>query len=212
MGTMRSRTWNRHIAALRSFTTFARRNGWTAEDPAAVLERRKEAADRTKAIPAAHLERLFRREDIAVREKCLSRLLYETAAQAEEVLASDVDDDLDMASKRLRVVRKGGDTDWLHFQSGSARLLPRLITGRETGPLFLADRRPGPARAPASVDLCPLTGRSRLSYERAEYLFELSSLKVTNRGWTLHQLRDSALTHLAEAGLTSTLSVVSRFD
>jgi site-specific recombinase XerD len=193
-------TWNRHIAALRSFTTFARRKGWTAEDPAAVLERRKEPADRTKAIPAAHLERLFRRDDIAVREKCLWRLLYETAARAEEVLSADVDD-LDMASKRLRVVRKGGDTDWLHFQSGSARLLPRLITGRETGPLFLADRRPGPARAPASVDLCPLTGRSRLSYERAEYLFKLSSLKVTNRGWTLHQLRHSALTHLAEAGV-----------
>lgn len=82
------------------------------------------------------------------------------------------------------VVRKGGDTDWLHFQSVSARLLPRLITGRETGP-----------------HLCPLTGRSRLSYERAEYLFKLSSLKVTNRGWALHQLRHSALTHLAEAGV-----------
>jgi len=193
-------TWNRHIAALRSFTTFARRNGWTAEDPAAVLERRKESADRTKAIPAAALDRLFRRDDIAVREKCLWRLLYETAARAEEVLSSDVDD-LDVASKRLRVVRKGGDTDWLHFQSGSARLLPRLTTGRETGPLFLADRRPGPARAPASVDLCPQTGRGRLSYERAEYLFKLNSLKVTNRGWTLHQLRHSALTHLAEAGV-----------
>jgi len=56
-------------------------------------------------------------------------LLYETAARAEEVLSSDVDD-LDLENKRLRVLRKGGDADWLHFQSGSARLLPRVIGDR----------------------------------------------------------------------------------
>ena len=62
------------------------------------------------------------------------------------------------------------DTEWLPFQSGSARLLPRVIAGRQTGPLFLADRRPAPARTPATADVCPATGRGRLSYERAEYL------------------------------------------
>ncbi len=98
----------------------------------------------------------------------------------------------------MRVRRKGGDADWLHFQSGSARLLPRLIDDRRAGPIFLAERRPSPARAPAAGDLCPVTGRGRLSYERAEYLFKQGSLKVASRGWTLHQLRHSALTHLAE--------------
>jgi len=193
-------TWNRHVATLRSFTTFARRKGWLADDPAVVLERRAEPADRTKAIAASSLARLFRREDIAIREKCLWRLLYETAARAEEILSTDVGE-LDLENKRLRVVRKGGDKDWLHFQSGSARLLPKLIGGRDAGPLFLADRRPAPSRMPASVDLCPLTGRGRLSYERAEYLFKQNSLKVSSNGWTLHQLRHSALTHLAEEGV-----------
>ena len=54
--------------------------------------------------------------------------------------------------------------------TGSARLLPRLIGGRTRGPLFLADRRPVPARAPATVDRCPETGRGRRSYGRAEAL------------------------------------------
>lgn len=193
-------TWNRHVATLRSFTAFSQRKGWLAEDPAVALDRRSEPEDRTKAIAVSSLARLFGRDDVAVREKCLWRLLYETAGRAEEVLSADVGD-LDLENKRLRVVRKGGDRDWLHFQSGSARLLPKLIEGRDAGPLFLADRRPAPARAPASVDLCPLTGRSRLSYERAEYLFKQSSLKVSGHGWTLHQLRHSALTHLAEAGV-----------
>ena len=58
-------TWNRHVATLRSFTAFARRRGWLTADPASVLERRTEPADRTRAIAAASLERLFRREDVA---------------------------------------------------------------------------------------------------------------------------------------------------
>jgi site-specific recombinase XerD len=193
-------TWNRHVATLRSFTAFARRRGWLTADPAGVLERRNEPADRTKAIARSSLERLCRRDDVAIREKCLWRLLYETAARTQEVLSADIED-LDLENKRLRVRRKGGDSDWLHFQSGSARLLPRLIGDRDRGPIFLADRRPGPARAPAALDLCPITGRGRLSYERSAYLFKHSSLKVSKTGWTLHQLRHSALTHLAEAGV-----------
>jgi site-specific recombinase XerD len=114
-------TWNRHVATLRSFAAFARRRGWLTADPAGVLERRTEPADRTKAIAAVSLERLFRREDVQVREKCLWRLLYATAARAHEVLSADVTD-LDLENKRLRVRvrRKGGDSDWLHFQSGAA--------------------------------------------------------------------------------------------
>ena len=39
------------------------------------------------------------------------------------------------------------------------------------------------------------------AYTRAEYLFKQASLKETPKGWTLHQLRHSALTHLAEEGV-----------
>jgi integrase/recombinase XerD len=112
------------------------------------------------------------------------------------VLSINVED-LELDNKRARVRSKGGDTDWLHFQAGSARLLPRLIGGRTRGPLFLADRRPVPARAPATVDRCPETGRGRLSYRRAEALF-----RQVSGGWTLHQLRHSALTHLAEQNVS----------
>ena len=43
------------------------------------------------------------------------------------------------------------------------------------------------------MDVCPHTGRARLSYRRAEELF-----REATDGWTLHQLRHSAITHLAE--------------
>jgi integrase len=189
-------TWNRQVATVRSFVGFCRRRRWLEAARAADLERRPEPADRTKAIPLSELERLWRRDTIRVRDKALWRLLYETAARASEVLSVNVED-VDLDNKRVRVRSKGGDTDWLHFQTGSARLLPRLLAGRARGPLFLADRLPVPARAPATLDRCPETGRARRSYRRAEALFREAS-----GGWTLHQLRHSALTHLAEQNVS----------
>ena len=44
---------------------------------------------------------------------------------------------------------------------------------------------------PGHSDLCPDTGRTRLSYERAEYLFKQAtkSLDPAGNGYTLRQLR-----------------------
>jgi site-specific recombinase XerD len=68
-------TWNRHLATLRSFLAFCTRQGWVSEPLADVLARRREPADRTRAIPFVQLDRLWRRDDVAVREKALWRLL-----------------------------------------------------------------------------------------------------------------------------------------
>ncbi len=168
-GALAPATWNRHVATLRSFTVFCRRTGWLQVDLCAGLERRPERTDRTKAVAGTSLERLFRREDVPVREKCLWRLLYETAARAQEVLSLNVED-LNLDNKRARTVSKGGDIESLHFQSGSARLLPAsspdVRPGRCSSPI--ADRRSPPrtrppARTPAALDVCPVTGRGRLS-------------------------------------------------
>ncbi len=87
------------------------------------------------------------------------------------------------------------DTASAEISSGTAHLLPRLIRGRQAGPVFGSERRPGPARRPAARDLCPATGRARLGYDRARILFTCYT------GWELHQLRHSAATHLGEQGI-----------
>ncbi len=99
------------------------------------------------------------------------------------------------------------DTASAEISTGTARILPRLLRGRTAGPVFLAGRR-APAsgsRAPSAEDVCPATGRGRLSYPRAEYLFKQASKAVDphKKGWTLHQLRHSALQHLAADGRTA---------
>ncbi|SFY41754.1 site-specific integrase [Streptomyces atratus] len=68
--------------------------------------------------------------------------------------------------------------------------------------------------------MCPETGRARLSYRRAEEIFEENTRLLANPlaspediedldGWTLHRLRHSALTHDAEGG-TSTPMLLAR--
>ena len=187
-------TWNRNLATLKSFCAYCRRQGWMVTDPTESIERRRVAVDETRALSYAEIEALWSRCDVPVREKALWRLLYDTAARASEILSLDVVD-VDLPNRRARVVSKGGATEWVHFASGSARLLPRVIRDRRKGPLFVSTLRPAPGRAPAAADLDPTTGRARLSYRQAEELFDRYS-----GGRTLHQLRHSALTHLAEAG------------
>ncbi len=198
-------TWNRHLSALASFTAWAQRNEILATNPARRLERRKPARRGDRAVPRARLEKLFADGRHALRERVLWRMLYETAARAEEILTLNVED-LDPEFRRARVTSKGGAIEYVHW-AGTARLLPRLLRGRTAGPVFLADRRAPAAgrRSPAAGDTCPATGRGRLSYPRAEYLFKQASaaLDPHEKGWTLHQLRHSALQHLAADGRTA---------
>jgi RNA polymerase sigma factor (sigma-70 family) len=166
------KTWNRHVSAIRSFGAWA-----SAEGLSAGLVRRPETRSRTAALSAPDLDRLWTRADVAVRERTLWRLLHESAAGVRAVLALNVDD-LDLDDRRAR-----SGAGWVSWRAGTARLLPELLAGRTRGPVFLADRRPGPARMRAEADRCPETGRGRLSYERAEYLFKQAT------GGTLRQLK-----------------------
>ncbi|MGP4103222.1 hypothetical protein [Nonomuraea sp. KM90] len=113
----------------------------------------------------------------------LWRLLYETAARAEKILTLNIED-LDPEFRRARVTSKGGAIEYVHWATPTARLLPRLLAGRTSGPVFLADRRAptcGP-RVPADGDIDPTTRRGRLSYPRAEYLFKTASATLDPHG------------------------------
>ncbi|MFE2961119.1 hypothetical protein [Nocardia tengchongensis] len=119
-------------------------------------------------MPSDHSKALTREGITAIltgrgplRERVLWHLLYETAARIEDVLPLDVPD-LDMPNRCAIVVRKGGAVDIMAWQTGTARLLPRLLAGRRTGPVFLTDRKAEPGVAKADID--PGSGRARLSY------------------------------------------------
>ncbi|MEK8108198.1 hypothetical protein NKG94_30965 [Micromonospora sp. M12] len=80
----------------------------------------------------------------------LWRMHYETCARAEEILGLDVPD-LDMEFRRALITEKGGDRAYVHWETQTARLLPRLLAGRTAGPVFSpngAHRRRAPHTSP----------------------------------------------------------------
>jgi hypothetical protein len=96
-----------------------------------------------------------------------------------------------------------------HIRANCGELSVGAQPGGGSGPLFLTDRQA--AAGTPTFDVCPETGRARLSYRRAEEIFEENTRLLANplaspediedlNGWTLHRLRHSALTHDAESG------------
>lgn len=193
-------TWNRNRAAVGSFLSWcADKQSWTAPALPRSAKRRREHNDDTKAVSRSRIDRLCRRRDVPLREKTLWRMLYESASRASAVLALNIED-LDLPNKQARATVKGGDTMWITWGTDTAHLLPRLIAGRERGPLFLSEHRPGPHRLATTDphDLCPHSARVRLGYDRARIL-----LAHYGDGLRLHQLRHSSATHLGEANVSA---------
>ncbi|MFG3054323.1 hypothetical protein ACGFZP_25665 [Kitasatospora sp. NPDC048239] len=179
-----ARTLNRELSTLRAAVTWWRAQGWIDTDPAAALRPQPLPAAGPPALGPDDLRILFALR-APLREQALWHLLHESGAPIEAVLALDADN-LDLPGRRTRPPAAP-----LTWQTGTARLLPLLLAGRTTGPLFLTDRR-APATTPAA-DRCPHTGRARLSYRRAAELFTALTLPFApTTPWTLRQLRPTA--------------------
>ncbi|MCE7003786.1 sigma-70 family RNA polymerase sigma factor [Kibdelosporangium philippinense] len=173
------KTWNRHRSAIRTFGAWAGLSGLDAG-----LERRTEPPARARNLQPARLDMVWRL-DAGIRERTLWRLLHESGAAVTTVLSLNVED-IEFSQRRARAGRT-----WVTWRSATAKLLPELLAGRTRGPVFLAERKSVPARMPSAADLCPETGRGRLSYPRAEYLFKQATrpLDPSGDGYTLKQLK-----------------------
>jgi integrase/recombinase XerC/integrase/recombinase XerD len=210
-GEVKPATWNSRRGAVGAWLGYCKGQGWvpSADTLMAAVESRKLAPDRTRALSKADVERLLTSDKHSLRDRTLWRMLYETAARSAEVLALNVED-LDRANKRARVRRKGGAQDVIVWQTKTARLLSDMLGKRETGPVFVTDRKgKGWAKGHIhSADLDP-DGHARLSYRQAEDDFKAATEATLGRAATVHQLRHSALTHDAERG-TSTSMLMGR--
>ena len=189
-------TWNNRLTALGSFRRWVQAQGWITEDPFTGIERRPQPRDDTAAIRYDQLHALWTRPDIHVREKTLWRMLYETAARANEILALNIED-LDVGARRA-VVR------------GKAATAKKSCGLREPPASYLATSATGSGARCSSPTADPTSRQPFLicvlipigegcRYQQAWALFRNAS------GWTLHQLRHSALTHLGERGVGAPL-------
>ena len=193
-------TWNARRAALRSLSALALERHWVTRDLTAGLDREPEPRALDRARPRAELDRLLTNQRHRLRDRALWKLLYATAARADEVLALNVDD-LDLKNRQAWVTRKGSHRERIAWDTDTAKVLNRLVGHRTRGPVFLTERRgKGIERGIVpEADLDPDSGHKRLSYDTALHTF-----REATGGWTLHDLRHSALTHAAERGVDVT--------
>ncbi|MGH3809914.1 MAG: tyrosine-type recombinase/integrase [Pseudonocardiaceae bacterium] len=198
-GSRAAKTFNTRLTALGSACSYWRDQGWLAGDPLVRLRTRPISPGRVRALTRPQVE-LILTTAAPLRDRVLWTLLYESAARAEEALSLNVID-LDTANRCAVVTRKGGARDVIVWQTGTARLLPRMLAGRRRGPAFCTDRAARPSVALVDVD--PTTGKARMSYRRAAELFQAHTAGMPGGPFTLHQLRHSALTHAAEAGAST---------
>lgn len=178
-----ARTINRELSALRSAVDWWLDLGWICHDPTAGLGVTAEPGPARAPLTGQQLAALFRTA-ASLREQAFWHLLHDTGAAATSALALDAHA-VDKAGRPTRAAVAGG------WSRHTAELLRWLLSGRTLGPLFLTERR-GPHRAPRA-DVCPLTGRARMSYRRAVEIFTAATrpLDPAGVGWSLHQLRSS---------------------
>ncbi len=181
-------TWNRNLACLRSACAYWRVEHWITGDPTVGLPRAKLPSNRTP-IPlpwTARSPTLLARPKIALRERTLWALLYESAARAHEVTA---------AAGRHRpgpaqpvAGRYAARAERSTRSPGRPAPPGRWPVTSPGTPWPSVPHRPHRPGNPRAADLDPDTGHARLSYRRAAELFTQAT-----GGWTLHDLRHSAL-------------------
>jgi integrase len=194
------RTVNRELSALRSAVAWWQDQGWISGDPTTGLRHLPGQAPPVPALTGGQIADLFRVQ-ATLREHAFWRLLYDSGAHVDEVLG--------LNASRLDLVRGAAPADgpphpgahWISWRANTGELLRLLLAGRRDGPVFLTDRK-APARA-TQADVCPFTGRARMSYRRAAEIFGAATRKLDpdGRGWTLGQLRQAGLE--ARPGVTT---------
>ena len=184
------RTYEREASILRNAAHWWATQGWIGPEAECALKGHMElrADDAEAAASMIDAAKVFALR-APLREQTLWRLIYESGAPAEHLLALNMSD-LDLAHRRVR--RRGGaprQADRISWGPRSAELLPLLTIGRAAGPVFLTERRA--AEHVAAADRCPYSGRARLSMRRATELFRTLTRASDPRGlgWNLRDLR-----------------------
>jgi integrase len=178
-------TYNRRLAALRSFTRWLRAQGWELSALLDSIKRKPEGQRAARAFDAQKVESVLRTiED--PRDRALFWLMYDGGLRCQEALAIDIDD-ISWSERSILIHGKGDRPREMFFTRAVGTLLDKYLATRgypTSGPLFVTHRK---ARLPRRADLTA-DGYARLSYRQADTLW-----KRYTPDWDLHQLRHTAI-------------------
>jgi integrase/recombinase XerD len=154
-------TYNRRLAALRSFTKWLRDQGWEVSALLDGIERKPEGKRVARALDVQKVESVLRKiED--PRDRALFWLIYDGGLRCQETLSIDIDD-ISWSERSILIHGKGDRPCEMFFSRAVGTLLDKYLTTRGSptaGPLFVTHRK---ARLPRRADLTA-EGYARLSY------------------------------------------------
>jgi len=185
----------RHLATLRGFFRFGRREGWAETNPAKPLRNPRQGRSLPHFLSAEELGRLFdtppNDNPMGLRDRAILETMYSAGLRVGEVVGLD-DGDLDFDAGLLRIRGKGRKERMAPVGSYAARALCRWLEVRRLHPRVPA----GPA-APVFVNRF---GR-RLTTRSVGRMLEkhLKTAGLDSRT-TPHSLRHSFATHLLDRG------------
>ncbi len=178
-------TYNRRLAALRSFTGWLREQGWETSALLDGIERKPEGKWVARALDTQQVESVLRK--IAdPRDRALFWLIYDGGLRCQEALAIDIDD-ISWPERSIRIHGKGDRPREMFFSRAVGTFLDKYLATRgysTSGLLFVTHRK---ARLPRRADLTT-DGYAHLSYRQADTLW-----KRYTPDWDLHQLRHTAI-------------------
>jgi integrase len=185
-------TYNRRLAAIRSFCHWLGTHGWVSGD----LQSWQSAVDalpRHRQVP--RVPRVLERSEVVAvllhitnrRDRAFFWLIYDAALRCREALSINLED-INWEERSISILSsKGGQPREILFSRTVARALERYLAVRghpTTGPLFITRRK---SLSPERAELTP-DGYARLSYRQATHLW-----KQYTPGWNVHQLRHTAI-------------------
>ncbi len=178
-------TYNRRLAALRSFIQWLSDQGWETSALLDGIERKPEGRRTARALDAQKVESVLRKiED--PRDRALFWLIYDGGLRCQEALVIDIGD-ISWSERSILIHGKGDRPREMFFSRAVGTLLDKYLATRgypTSGPLFVTHRK---ARLPRRADLTA-DGYARLSYRQADTLW-----KGYTPDWDLHQLRHTAI-------------------
>ncbi len=193
-----SRSLARHLSTLRSFFRWACREGHLAKNPARSLPAPRLPRTLPRALTLPDTERLLAADEdrpFPERDRALFELLYATGLRVSEAASLDLED-VDFASRLLRVLGKGNRERVAPFGEAAAEALEAYLSAR-------AERRRRGARD-ETEDGDPLFVNARGGRLTTRSMARLLKRRLRAAGLPAeispHALRHSFATHLLEAG------------
>ncbi|MBV9688958.1 MAG: site-specific integrase [Ktedonobacteraceae bacterium] len=149
--TLAPTTYNRRLAALRSFLNFLQAQGYRTEELLAGIERKPERTRETRALDAQRVESVLR-QITDPHDRALFWLIYDGGLRCQEALAIDIED-ISWPDRSIAIHGKGGRPCETFFCRAVGTLLDKYLLTRSSprfGPLFVTHRK---ARLPRRADL-----------------------------------------------------------